>query len=161
PTGAVVQSFLRLRSGNKSTVEQGYNTDARPLQFDESKSPKSTRSLKLADVPVVDVGGTNYRVFLLDVNQKSTQPPVSLDELRLYVGGAPDLTGYDEVSPTHRLAGLPAGYDLDASGDHYVALDSGDAYVYIPDGAFAGGGQYVYLYSKFGVHLGADSGLVE
>src|SRR5262245_11232416 len=37
PTGTgVIQSFVRVQTANaKSSVEQGYNTDGRPLQFDE------------------------------------------------------------------------------------------------------------------------------
>src|SRR5205807_7101680 len=52
--------------------------------------------------------------------------------------------------------------------DNWVKLDaslnsgsgSGDAYVYIPDQAFTGG-QYVYLYCKFGVNEANDSGYEE
>src|SRR5262252_9181811 len=45
PTGSgVIQSFVRIQG---TGVEQGYNTDARPLQLDENKSPTFTRSLSL------------------------------------------------------------------------------------------------------------------
>src|SRR5439155_13939178 len=67
PTGSgVIDSFVRLQAqGAKQTVEQGYNTDARPTQFDENSSPTFTRSLRLSDVPVVTIGGVEYREFLV------------------------------------------------------------------------------------------------
>src|SRR5207253_1005441 len=100
-----------------------------------------------------------YREFLLDINQKSSQPYLSLDEVRVFVSNTPNLTGYNTT--THQLAGLDAGYSLDtASVDNWVKLDSrlssgsgsGDMLMYVPDQALAGI-TYVYLYSKFGVNL--------
>ncbi len=173
PTGTgVIQSFVRLQAqGAKQTVEQGYNTGARPLQFDENKSPQFTRNLQLGELPTVNAGGVTYRVFLLDVNQKASQPLLSLDELRLYVGPNANLTGYDPVA--HTLGGLSAVYDMDAGGDNYVLLDarithgsgSGDMLLYVPDQAFTAAGatasSYVYLYSKFGVNNAGNSGFEE
>src|SRR5688572_16740076 len=53
PTGTgFIHSFVRFQgaaSGGGS--EQGYNTTARPLQFDENKSPSFTRSLTVGAVP--------------------------------------------------------------------------------------------------------------
>ena len=82
--------------------------------------------------------------FLLDINQKSSQPFLSLDELRLYVGATGDLTGYSG----NQLAGLNAVYDMGGSnGDgNWVKLDarlthgsgSGDMLLYVPNSAFAG-----------------------
>ncbi|MBI3408027.1 MAG: carboxypeptidase regulatory-like domain-containing protein [Planctomycetes bacterium] len=170
PTGTgFINSFVRLQAqGAKTVVEQGYNTDG-PLQFDENKSRQFTHSLQLGNVPEVDIGGIKYRVFLLDINQKASQPFLSLDELRVSVGNAPNLSGYDAM--THQLAGLSAAYDLDAGGDHWVKLDvrlnqgsgKGDMLFYVPSGAFgdAASGSYVYLYSKFGVNFTANSGFEE
>ncbi len=168
PTGTgVINSFVRVQTANgKATVEQGYNTDARPLQLDENNSPQFTRSLQLSSVPTVNIAGKVYREFLLDINQKNSAPLLSLDQLRIYVGGAGDLTGYD--AGTQQLAGLCAVYDLDAGGDHWVALNarlshgsgSGDMLVYVPDAVFTGG-SYVYLYSKFGENVAANGGFEE
>src|SRR5262249_35951199 len=67
PTGTgVIRSFVRVQG--HSDVEQGYNTDARPLQFDENNSPQFTRSLQLGFVPRVVIKGVAYREFLLDIN---------------------------------------------------------------------------------------------
>src|SRR5439155_15801276 len=83
------------------------------------------------------------------------------DELRLYVGAAGDLHGYDAATKT--LAGLAPVYDLDAAGDRWVALNNllnsgrgtGDLAVYVP-ASLLGGGAYVYLYSRFGALVAAD-----
>jgi hypothetical protein len=147
-------------------VQQGYNSDHRPVQFDENTSPQFTRSLTLAGVPIVDIGGVQYREFLLDINQKASQPLLSLDELRIYIGNAPDLSGYN--SATHQLAGMDPVYDMDAGADNWIKLDArlnqgsgkGDMLAYIPDSAFTGG-SYLYLYSKFGVNYTPNAGFEE
>jgi hypothetical protein len=163
PTGTgVIDSFVRIQS-IKGAVQQGYNSDYRKVQFDENTSPQFTRSLALADVPVVDIGGIDYREFLLDINQKASQPLLSLDELRIFMGNAPNLTGYNPS--TQQLAGLTATYDL---GSNWIKLDSrlhqgsgvGDMIADIPTSAFTGG-SYVYLYSKFGVNDMPNGGFEE
>jgi hypothetical protein len=169
PTGSgVIHSFVRLHAGGNGAVEQGYNTDARPLQYDENSSPTFTRSLRLTEAPVVVLNGVGYREFLLDINQKSSSPLLSLDELRIYLGGAPNLTGYDPA--TRQLAGLPPVYDLDAGGDNTVLLNarlshgsgSGDLFLYVPDALLtAAGGDYLYLYSKFGTTVAGNGGFEE
>jgi uncharacterized surface anchored protein len=167
PTGTgVIRSFVRVQARG---VEQGYNTDARPLQFDENQSPQFTRSLPIGQLPGVTVNGVSYREFLLDINQKASSPLLSLDELRLYVGQAPDLTGYDPTTQT--LAGLTPIYDMDGAGDVTVKLNarlshgsgSGDMFLLIPDSAFTGQSPngYVYLYSKFGETWGTNGGFEE
>ncbi|MCI0461044.1 MAG: hypothetical protein L0Z62_29195 [Gemmataceae bacterium] len=171
PTGTgVINSFVRLQAlGNKSGAQHGYNTDARPLEFNETKSPQFTRSLRLSEVPVVNLGGKAYREFLLDINQRSSQPLLSLDELRLYSGTHGDLRGYDCTTVT--LAGLAPVYDMDGVGDSWVLLDyslnhgsgSGDMYFYAPDEAFASAAadSFVYLYSKFGGQYAPSAGFEE
>ncbi len=169
PAGSgVLNSFVRLQQKHATSgLAQGYNTDARPVQFDEKISPVFTRSLLLSDVPEVNVGGTMYREFLLDVNQTNSTPLVSLDELRFYVASSPNLTGYNPT--TLQLAGNTAGFDLGAG--NWIKLNSGlnpgsgiaNMIALIPDSDFAGatGSSYVYLYSKFGVNLAAHGGYEE
>jgi hypothetical protein len=155
---------VRLQVGHGNTVEQGYNTDARPLQFDEQTSQAVTHSLPLSQIPLVTIDGVAYREFVLTPNQLAKQPLLSLDELRLYVGNAPNLSGYNPG--TGQLAGLNPVYDLNAGDDFSVKLNarvahgsSNDVYVYVPDAVLsAAGGSYVYLYSKFGVTDAANGG---
>ncbi len=158
PTGSgVMDPFVRLSTNQ--AIEQGYNTDARPLEFDENNSPQFTRSLPLADVPIV--GGT-YRAFLLDINQNATATGrfLSLDTIEIYLGHAGDLTGYPALGTKI--------YDLDAGDDNWILLDywlnhgsgSGDMLAYIPNELFVGG-EYVYLYSRFGENHPNNAGFEE
>lgn len=167
PTGTgYIRSFVRIQgAASGGGIEQGYNTDARPLQFDENKSPQFTRSLTLDQVPMVVVNGHAYREFLLDVNQKSSARFLSLDEVRVYLGGASNLTGYNASDNT--LAGMGAVFDLDSAGDVSVKLDyslnsgsgSGDMKLLIPAELFANAdpASFVYLYSKMGALAGASA----
>jgi hypothetical protein len=168
PAGSgVIHSFVRLQTKNGDNgVVQGYNTDARPLQFDEKLSPSFTHSLRLGDVPTVDVGGTLYREFLLDINQTNSTPLLSLDELRVYTGSTGNVSSYN--SATNALSGCTLNFDL---GANWIKLNAGlnpgsgvsDMVALIPDSNFAGASpnSYVYLYSKFGVNLGAHGGFEE
>lgn len=167
PTGSgVIDSFVRVQANG---IEQGYNTDFRPVQFDENTSPIFTRSLLLSSVPIVNVGGINYRQFLLDINEPNggDNELLSLDELRFYLGASGNLTGYN--AGTKQLAGLSAIYDLDTGTDNFIKLDyslnsgsgSGDMFAYIPASFFTGPNQFVYLYSKFGVNFPAGAGFEE
>ncbi len=163
PTGTgYIDSFVRLQAKGAGTqAEQGYNTDARPLSYDENNSPQFTRSLLLSSVPLVDIGGVKYREFELDINQKASQPLLSLDQLRLYTAGVGNLSG------TNPWASASLAYDMGAG--NWVKLNarlstgsgSGDMLLYVPDSDFAGGGPYVYLYSNFGANYMATSGFEE
>ncbi len=165
PTGTGhIHSFVRVQgAASGGGFQQGYNTTARPLQFDENKSPVFTRGLTLGQVPVVVVNGVPYREFLLDINQKSSAPRLSLDQARVFLGDRPDLTGYNAGT----LAGRSAVFDLDAHGDVSLVLDArlnsgsgaGDMVLLVPDANFAGAdpNTYVYLYSQMGGVSGASA----
>lgn len=166
-----LKSFLRIQGHGRGGVEQGYNTDARPVEFDEKRGHKYTRSLELSKVGTVNVGGTLYREFLLDVNEPGarTKSLISLDELKLYLSDDGALTGYDEESG--KLADLDPIFDLDAAEDTCVILNAklssgsggADALVYIKDSLFSTGtdSSKVYLYSKFGETEAAEGGFEE
>jgi hypothetical protein len=149
---AQFNTFLRI---DASGTEKGYNTDARPFQYDQKGDLTVTRSLKLADVPVVNIDGTNYREFYLHVRETASAPRISLDDLRFYVAEVGNLQNYKQSNDT--LGGQTAVFDMDGAGNVSVRLDDrlngttgkGDAFVYIPSSVF-GNATYVYLYSKFG-----------
>lgn len=159
PTGTgYIDSFVRISTNQ--LMEQGYNTDARPLEFDENNSPQFTRSLPLSDIPIMtmDTDGDgiqeHYRQFILDINQTVPDSLLSLDKLEIYLGNAGNLTGYG--TNTANLGLLI--YDLDDdNNDNRILLDynlnsgsgSGDMLACIPSDLFVGG-DYVYLYSMFG-----------
>ena len=150
-----VSSFLRLDGGGR---EQGYNTDARPLQFDESRNRNFTHSIRVADLPMVTINNVQYRELVLDVNEPNRHSQVSLDALRLYVSNDPKLHGYNPRTGT--LGGHNPSYDMgahrwvkiDAGLNHEVG--TGDVLVDIPASALTGG-TYLTLYSKFGTHIEA------
>lgn len=150
----VINSFVRIQ---RTGSEQGYNTDGRPVEFNENTSPQFTHSLLTTDVPLVNIDGVNYRQFMLDINQTSANPLLTLSSLRIYLAATGDITS---------LASLGAAiYDLDGAGASDIYLDyslnhgsgSGDMFAYIPDALFVGS-PYVYLYSQF---TGGNDGFEE
>ncbi len=168
-TGAL-HSFVRLQAHGNATVEQGYNTNARPVQFDEKRDRTSTRAVHLSEFETVTINGTTYRAFLLDINQKHSSPYLSLDDLRIYVSDSATLTGYDPT--TGQLGGLSPVFDLNSgSGGNWVKLNanlshgsgSSDLVLFLPDSAFTSttANPYVYVYSKFGVNFAANGGFEE
>jgi len=161
----VIDAFVRIIKGNQDTV-QGYNTDWRPLEFDENNSPQHTRNLPLAFVPIVYKADVPYYEFLLDINQKGAEGKdddpdwnLSLDELQIAVWGSGDLIGYSNIFESLTN---PIRYDLDGApdGNTRIILNAklnsgsgqGDMFAYIPWSLFPADptGQYVYLYSLFG-----------
>lgn len=155
PTGSgVIHSFVRISSN--ATIEQGYNTDGRPLQYDENSSPTFTRKLPLADLQVVTKGGVDYYGFLLDINQQGSVPLLNINDIEVYQGDAGNLLGFTPGSGfgIHSTA----VYKMDGVSDNGILLDyninsgsgSGDMWMFIKKSAFSGTGQFVYLYSKFG-----------
>jgi hypothetical protein len=174
PAGSgVFDAFVRIHGLGGASSEQGYNTDARPLQFDENQSPSFTRSLTLSGVPIVTVGGVNYRVFLLDINQKSSAPLLSLDQLQIFVGASGSLSAYNTT--TRQLAGLTAVYDLNPGGGstNWIELNGGlaqglgksDMALLVPDSLFVSASAQlgvadanIYLFSHFGDRFATNGG---
>lgn len=169
PTGTgTIDSFVRVQAFG---IQQGYNTDGRPVQYDEDTPKKRNHSILLSGIPIVTNGGGDYREFLLDINQDG-QNILSLDKVEIYLETVPDLLGH----PGNFSAPI---YDLDAGEDNWVKLDyalntgtggsgSGDMLAYIPDSVFTGaanyvegGNNYIYLYSRFGDNSVADNGFEE
>jgi hypothetical protein len=166
----VIQSFVRI-SANTDIV-QGYNTDARPLVFDENVSAQFTHSLLLSDVPIVTIDGVAYRQFLLDINQTGEDPLISLNELQIFLGDTGSPMGATVSGDGTLDFGTQASliYDMDAGpdGDSTIELNyslntgsgSGDMFAYIADSLFTGG-TFVTLYSKFGEPNNNNDGFEE
>lgn len=162
PAGSgAIDAFVRLHG--RGAVQRGHNTDRRPLAFDENRSPNFTRSLALNDVPRVNVGGVNYREFMLDVNESASRSRIVLDEVQIFLGAAGDLIGLSNLGSLV--------YDLDGGGgsDAQVVLNyntsgggsgTGDMLMLVPDASFAeqSSNAFVYLYSSFSDH---DAGFEE
>jgi len=171
----VIQSFVRVQNNG---TEQGYNSDARPLQFDENTSPTFTRSLLLSAVPIVTIGGLQYREFLLDINQQNADPLLTLNEVQVWQRSGGGLTGFTAAgcttancSGTGFNSGTKVyGMDAPAATDNNLNLNytlnsgsgSGDLFVYVLNSLFTGGpNQYVYLYSRFGTDNDTNDGFEE
>jgi hypothetical protein len=172
PAGSgVIDAFVRIHGLGGVTAEQGYNTDARPLQFNENSSPTFTRHIHLSDIPEVTIGGVSYRAFLLDINQKASQPLLSLDQVRIYEGDSGNLAGYD--TKTNLLSGISPLYDLNAGGTkNWVELNGrlaqglgkSDMTLLVPDSYFlradtsGNPDPYIYLFSRFGDNIITNGG---
>jgi len=163
----ILDSFVRIHSNDPT--EQGYNTDHRPLEYDENNSSTFTHALSLSAVPIVDLGGTLYREFLLDINEdeakKSEDYLLSLDTIEIYLAGSGSLTGHPTFGGQATLI-----YNLiPGSQDNWILLDASmstgsgtaDMYAYIPNALFDLPGDFVYLYSHFGTHVPNSGGFEE
>lgn len=169
PSGTgVIDSFVRISTNNP--VEQGYNTSARPLLYDENTSPTFTRDLLLSSVPTKTIGGVVYREFLLDINQQNAAPLLSLDKLQIYSTAAaltsplPPVGTDGLLTPIYSFSYLTSALQTvppTTNPESYIklnyALESGsgqaDMFAYIPNSLFTGA--YVTLYSEFGAAGGS------
>jgi hypothetical protein len=162
PTGSgVIDPFVRLSQTANNTTAEGYNADARPVMPDVNTSATFTHDILLSSIGTTTIGNTSYYQFLLDINQTSNNPLLSLDELQIY-------TRTTALTSASTLTDLQTGstlrYDLDGAGDSEILLDyslnsgsgSGDLFAFIPQSAFgnAAPGDFVYLYSMFGAKGG-------
>jgi len=172
PTGTgVIQPFVRIQA---RPTEEGYNTDG-VIQFNTKDNPGNwTHSITLSQVPIVNIGGVDYREFVLDINESTAENNrfLSMNEFELYTSNSNVLSSFNRTTHTF---GSPGGnitnlvYDMDASGDKLVRMDyslangsgSGDMFVYVKSSLFTGVNPYVYLYSKFGNPDGSDAGFEE
>jgi PEP-CTERM motif len=170
PTGTgVIQSFLRVQ---QKGAEEGFNTGARPMACDgrtcdDKTDPNFTRNLLTSAVPIVNINGTNYREFFLDINEPAggAQNYLTLDQVEIYVSNSASLTTHTSGPPGYGvLTGATKVYDMESgapngSADNWVNLDYllvgggsgyGDMVLFVPDSAAFANNQYVYLYSEFG-----------
>lgn len=133
-----------------SSTEEGFNTDAAPV-LDTGSEAEHNHSILLGDIPIVTIGGVNYREFRLDLNEPGNARPITLDSLIIYWDDAGNLTS---------LSGADLIYDIDAGGDISVALSAwqsgsghADYKILIPEQYFIDSGvsfdDYIYLYSAF------------
>jgi hypothetical protein len=179
----VFDSFVRFQA---SGTEQGYNTSGRPVQYDELTSP-FTRDLPLNQVPLVNVGGTLYREFRLDINEIAGTPSgyLSIDRMRMFVSTIASINSANPDDPNfgQTAASTSLVWDLDGAGDRYVKLDynlapgsgNGDMKLLVPNSNFgtagttcqyngfngASCGYFVYLYTKAGEEFASDDGFEE
>ncbi len=169
---------VRLR-GKEASI-RGYNTDYRPLQYDEQRSARTTRSLLLSEVPQVLRSGVLHREFLLGISQQgsTTGAYLTLDTLKVYESPFARLCGHPFDGSGGGHTGCTSGntatliYDMDAGTDSFVLMDSrtnqgpgrADLRVLMPDSLLnqspnchyggVGCSVFVTLYSAFGADVG-------
>jgi hypothetical protein len=81
----VIDSFLRVK---RKGGEQGYNTSlSTPL---DDLAGNFTNALQLSAIPIVNIGGVDYRQFLLDVNDSSggNHELISLNQIQIFLADA-------------------------------------------------------------------------
>ena len=163
-----IDSFVRLQANGSET---GYNTDATPPP-DDDKAGSFTHSILVSSLDTTSKPG--YYTFLLDINQTSSKPLLSLDDIQLYTASS------GSISSSGTPAGATKIYDLQtatscssvtvsatcatpsSNGRTEILLDyannsgSGngfDMFLYVPAAVFSGvsPSSYLYLYSQFGL----------
>ncbi len=159
----LIDPFVQVAPGGSETLEGAYNTTVNGT-LHVGAADNFNHELLLADVPIVNIGGTNYYEFVLDINESVGNGDnfISLDEVQLFQSTIPNQSVETFSGGTQFNGGLvdlvgTLIYRLDAGEDNVVLLDysfnsgsgSGDMNMYIPVSAF-GAGDYVYLYSEFG-----------
>jgi len=148
----VFNSFVRVQ---KDPTERGYNTDG-DLEFN-TKTGEFTHSIKVSEIPTVQVDGTTYWEFFADINDSDNTPLISLDNLEIYLTGNPDITGYPFTGTAEKVydfAGTIQIRDVNQGGgraDLRYLVDLAD--ISIPAGCSYGNPActtYLVLYSKWG-----------
>lgn len=160
-----VNTFLQIEPSSNSASKQGYNTDSFIVKLDTRKKSQISRSLKLSDVPIVSIGGTEYREFILTINETNQTvktnanqetAKIVLEKLQVFLGNSPDLTNYPifKGRATKMFDLEPNTVVLeDINWDQEIGTH--DYFVYINNSFFADNQkgekdrQYVYLFSKF------------
>ncbi len=159
----VLEPFVRLDNASQPIVE-GYNTDGRldapgtPAPFDAKSDAQYTHAVLAASIPTIDIGGTTYWHFYLDINQTGGAPRLTLNELQIYRGDLQNVVTQTLGSDgTLTDLGDPV-WDLDVGpfGNSQINLDasiaapgqgSADMFADIP---VTGAGEWLLLYSQFG-----------
>lgn len=160
----VIDSFVRIQH---TGTEQGYNTSGRPTAFDENTSGNFTRNLTLSEIPIVTIGSASFYEFILDINQTSANPLLTLNQVKIFTS----TVGSQTTSNISSLGTLRYNMDAAPDGDSRVEMDynlgsgsgQGDMVLDVPITAFSGaiGSNFVYLYSQFGEPNPTNDGFEE
>lgn len=151
PAGVgVFQPFLRLQG--KGT-EEGLNTDAAQLPYNDMSSANWTHSVPLSSIGLVNYQGVDYRAFGLDINQVNAggNAILNLTELRIYTASQSNLSNMDQFgTPLYDLNAGGASNSVILNGALNPGLGHSNMVALIPNANFANSaGSYLYLYCKF------------
>jgi PEP-CTERM motif len=164
-----IDPFLRLQNGGN---EQGYNTAiGTPL---DDKPGGFTRPLALSEIPIVNIGGVDYRQFLLDINEgRGTDDELlSLNQIQIFQSNGDQ--SYTNLSAATIASQAIIGFAApanevfrmnDANGSLEIRLNyalnsgsgAGDMFLYVRDADFDPAFSNVIFYSQFGMPSGYAS----
>jgi len=168
PTGTgYIDPFVRIQNGPND--ERGYNTSLGTPLDDKSPSDGFTRALLLSEIPIITLGGIDYRQFLLDINEDSGSDHeiLSLNQIHFFLATSaqlhPGLTESTPPTPSSITVGSATEIfrlSTNASADNFneILLDyslnsgsgSGDMFLYVQSSLFGTGDKNVIMYSHFG-----------
>jgi len=183
PAGTgVLDPFLRIqRNGHES----GYNTSY-GFPLDDKHPEGFTHAIHLGDIPLVTIGGHQYREFLLDVNQVDSENhgsgAISINQIQIFqsafdVGGSNSDFNLQAASPTDNallsLTELSAverfrlnGSSVSATKNIEIWANEGngsgtaDMLFYVDNDAFAAGdSSFITMFSQYGQPNGTYSSL--
>lgn len=160
PGAGTVNSFVRIQANG---TERGYNTSGANLPFNDIAS--GTRDLTFGEVPTRNINGVDYKEFVLNINQSSSNPLLSLDRVQIFTSGV----GGQTTTNVPSLGAMV--YDMDLGGNNTVELDysatsgspDGDMRMYVPLSYFGSisSGTFLYLYSEWGDPNASNEGYEE
>jgi hypothetical protein len=183
PLGTGHDEFLGIQgTGTAQPQVEGYNTGG-TLQFD-TQPGAHTDPLAVSGLALLP---GDYYGFLLDIDQTGVDSFLSLDRLEIYLGDAPDLTGFasggaaaNPSAPGTNTTGFGSHsilvYNMDFGTPAAVLLDYdngitgpggsgvGDMLLFVPKSAFAPYEAlfpWVYLYSRFGDTADCQPGIAD
>ena len=163
----VIDPFLRIHDNGNN--EEGYNTSlGGPM---DDLVGIWTHALQLSTIPVVNLNGTLYRQFLLDINENrgADHELLSLNQIQIFLSGADAglglTTALDSNIPfinnfgteIFRMSGTGALWTVQLNYALNPGSGAGDMFLYVRDSLFnANLGSFVTLYSHFGTPPGTN-----
>jgi hypothetical protein len=154
----VINSFVRIQGAPDVAVD-GHNTGG-TASNNELNGHLFARTL--GDVPIINVGGSLYYEFLLDINQEKHDPLLALNNVQICQSSTSGtLTQADAcpTAPNYTMGTFGGGAD-------YIKMDyqlnagsgSGDLFMYIPVNTLGTNmTNYIYLFSQFGAISGYEN----
>ena len=146
--------FLTLRADQ---YQAGYNTSARPVQFDEDSNNGLTRSVPLQSIPRETIGGLEYYVFSLKLDEDPSSPEISLGSLKIFSSTNLYLTSMNLNTDEFPAGTATLLYDLYPARDQNLTLvdwnsdpSAGDYEILIPSVVGLSPTTLIHLYCEFG-----------
>jgi hypothetical protein len=144
-------AFVQITGSGQGNVKEGYNTTVNNV-LNNGSADEHNFAVQAGDIPVVNIGGVDYFEFNLDINESNndTDRYLSLDSLKVYKSDTPNQSVTDPDLLGTKMYDMGAGNGVLLDFNDAPGSGVSDMLVYVPVAGFAVG-DFVYLYSKFGV----------